>query len=133
VVGLGNGMMLGWLMWKSRLVPRAPSVLGLIGGPAVLLTGLMVVFGIIAPASQPQLLATAPEFFWKLGLGLWLLVMGFNEGTCRADGRAHSRLRHNGKEQGPGAIPGLGISGHEGSRQGPSFGPKIGLTLLPLV
>jgi Domain of unknown function (DUF4386) len=32
-VGVGNGLMLGYLMYKSAIVPRAMAMLGLIGGP----------------------------------------------------------------------------------------------------
>lgn len=45
VVGLGNGLILGYLMWKTRLVPRAMSILGLIGGPALRIAGVAVVLG----------------------------------------------------------------------------------------
>ena len=37
VVGVGNGLILGYMMWKTRLLPRFLSILGLLGGPALLL------------------------------------------------------------------------------------------------
>lgn len=78
VVGVGNGLILGYMMWKSRLVPRAMSILGLVGGPALLVAGIAVVFGYIEAGSSAQVIATIPEFFWELSLGIWLLVKGFN-------------------------------------------------------
>lgn len=78
VVGVGNGLILGWMLWRTRLVPRAMSVLGLIGGPTLLLAGIAIVFGLIEAGSTAQIIATIPEFFWELSLGLWLLVKGFN-------------------------------------------------------
>jgi hypothetical protein len=78
VVGVGNGLILGYMMWKTRLVPRFLSVLGLIGGPALLVAGVAVLFGTIEAGSGPQIIATVPEFFWELLLGIWLLVRGFN-------------------------------------------------------
>jgi hypothetical protein len=78
VVGIGNGLILGYMMWKTRLVPRAMSILGLIGGPALLVAGTAVLLGVIPGGSVPQGLATVPEFFWELSLGLWLLIRGFN-------------------------------------------------------
>lgn len=78
VVGVGNGLILGWLMWKTRLVPRALSILGLIGGPALLAAGAAVIFGAIEAGSTAQILATMPEFVWELSLGIWLLVNGFD-------------------------------------------------------
>ncbi len=78
VVGVGNGLILGYLMFASRLVPRAMSVLGLIGGPLIVVSGTLVLFGVIAPGSAPQGIATIPEFLWELSLGVWLTAKGFN-------------------------------------------------------
>jgi len=78
VVGVGNGLILGTLMWRSRLVPRPLAILGLIGGPLILASGAAVVLGAIQGLSMWQGIATVPEFFWELGFGLWLTVKGFN-------------------------------------------------------
>ncbi|WP_431301061.1 DUF4386 domain-containing protein [Tabrizicola sp. BL-A-41-H6] len=78
IVGIGNGLILGTLMWKTRLVPRAMSILGLIGGPAVLMAGIAVLFGTIEAGSAVQAISTVPEFLWELSLGIWLLVKGFD-------------------------------------------------------
>src|ERR1051326_7126726 len=48
VVGVGNGMMLGDLMYRSGLVPRPLALLGLIGGPLVCASGTAVLFGLLA-------------------------------------------------------------------------------------
>ncbi len=84
VVGIGNGLMLGYMMWKTRLVPRALSILGLVGGPALLLAGTAVLFGVIDAGSTAQVIATIPEFFWELSLGVWLLVKGFDSAALTA-------------------------------------------------
>jgi hypothetical protein len=84
IVGIGNGLILGYLMWKTRLVPRAMSILGLIGGPAVLVAGIAVLFGAIEAGSAVQAIATVPEFFWELSLGVWLLVKGFDRAALSA-------------------------------------------------
>lgn len=84
VVGVGNGLILGYLMFKSRLVPRAMAVLGLIGGPALLAASAAILFGAIEPGSMWQMIATIPEFFWELSLGLWLVVKGFNPAAVAA-------------------------------------------------
>jgi Domain of unknown function (DUF4386) len=47
VVGIGNGLMLGYLMYKSALVSRGMAVLGLIGGPLNTASGTAVLFGLI--------------------------------------------------------------------------------------
>ncbi len=84
VVGIGNGLILGYLMYRSRLVPRAMALLGLIGGPALLAAGVAILFGVIEPGSMWQVIATVPEFFWELSLGLWLMVKGFSPSALAA-------------------------------------------------
>ena len=84
VVGVGNGLMLGYMMWETRLVPRTMSILGLIGGPALLVAGVAVLFGIIEAGSTAQVVATIPEFFWELSLGVWLLLKGFRPAALAA-------------------------------------------------
>lgn len=82
--GVGNGLMLGYLMYKSRLVPRALTMLGLVGGPLLVAAGVAVLFGVIEAGSTWQAVATIPEFFWELLLGLWLLVKAFNPAAVAA-------------------------------------------------
>jgi hypothetical protein len=75
--GLGNGILLGYLMWRSRLLPRPMVMFGLIGGPLALLAGIGVLLGAWdIDAGLPAAL-TAPEAIWEFSLSLWLLVKGF--------------------------------------------------------
>ncbi len=62
--------MLGYLMYRSALVPRGMAVLGLIGGPLIIASGVSVLFGVIEAGSVWQAIATIPEFFWELSLGI---------------------------------------------------------------
>ena len=78
IVGIGNGLLLGYLMYKSELVPRRLAMLGLIGGPLILVSGIAVLFGAIDAGSPVQAIATIPEFLWELSLGLYLTFKGFN-------------------------------------------------------
>jgi hypothetical protein len=78
MVGVGNGLILGYLMYTSRLVPRGMAVLGLIGGPLIIVTGVGVIFGVIEAGGAVQAIATIPEALWELGLGIWPIVRGFN-------------------------------------------------------
>jgi len=75
--GFGNGLLLGWLMYKTVLVPRGMSMLGLIGGPLVMVTGVLIMFDVIERGGAIQGIATIPEFFWELSLGIYLVVKGF--------------------------------------------------------
>src|SRR5215212_3829021 len=78
VVGLGNGLILGYLMYTSRLVPRGMAVLGLVGGPLIIASGVGVLLGVIEAGGVVQGIATIPEFFWELSLGIWPIERGFN-------------------------------------------------------
>jgi len=77
VVGVGNGLILGYLMYTSRLVPRGMAVLGLIGGPLIIVTGVGVLLGVLEEGGVWQV-AVIPELLWELLLGIWPLVRGFN-------------------------------------------------------
>ena len=75
--GVANGMILGYLMYRSGLVPRGMAMLGLIGGPLVVASGIAVMFDVIERGSTLQGIATIPEFIWELSFGIYLIVKGF--------------------------------------------------------
>jgi Domain of unknown function (DUF4386) len=75
--GLGNGILLGYLMWRSRLLPRPMVMIGLIGGPLALLAGIGVLLGVWDTASGLPVALTAPEAIWEFSLSVWLLARGF--------------------------------------------------------
>ena len=78
VVGVGNGLILGYLMYRSALVPRGLAMLGLIAGPVLLARFVGILFGVFEPTSVLGSLTVVPEFIWELSLGIWLIVKGFN-------------------------------------------------------
>jgi hypothetical protein len=75
--GLGNGILLGYLMWRSRLLPRPMVMVGLIGGPLALLAGIGVLLGAWDSTSGLPVALTAPEAIWEFSLSVWLLARGF--------------------------------------------------------
>jgi hypothetical protein len=82
--GFGNGLLLGWLMYRSGLVPRGMAMLGLIGGPLVMASGIAVMFDLAERGGSLQAIATIPEFFWELSLGIYLVVKGFKPSPITA-------------------------------------------------
>jgi len=78
VVGIGNGLLLGYLMYRSELVPKRLAMLGLVAGPLICITGIAAMFGVIQTGGPVQGIATIPEFLWELSLGIYPLVWGFN-------------------------------------------------------
>ncbi len=77
VVGVGNGLILGYLMYQSGLMPRGLAILGLIAGPLICISGLAVVLDVIDRGGAAQGIATIPEFIWELSLGIYPMVKGF--------------------------------------------------------
>jgi hypothetical protein len=77
VVGIGNGLILGYLMYRSELVPPRAAWLGLVGGPLIIASGIAVLFGATDQGGTLQSLATIPEFLWELFLGVYCTVFGF--------------------------------------------------------
>jgi hypothetical protein len=77
MVGVGNGLILGWLMYRSELVPRRLAMFGLIGGPLIIISGVLVMFDVIEGAGPVQAVMTIPEAFWEFALGVYLIVKGY--------------------------------------------------------
>ena len=75
VVPFGNGLILGYLMYRSGLVPRRMTWLGLIGGPLLLIGNVGVLFDWWEQTSAGLLVA--PQFLWELSLGVYAAVWGF--------------------------------------------------------
>jgi hypothetical protein len=77
--GVGTGLILGYLMYRSGLVSRRMALFGVIGGPLLAASGIAVLLGVIPQASSPQGIATIPEVVWEAFLGLWLTFKGFSQ------------------------------------------------------
>jgi hypothetical protein len=81
--GLGNGLLLGYLMYRSGLLSRRLTMFGVIGGPLVMASGIAVLFGVIEAGSTAQGVATILEIVWEVGiLGLFLIFKGFRPGAA---------------------------------------------------
>ena len=79
-----NALLLGTLLYQSRLVPRALPVLGLIGAPLLLAADIATLFGAIGQHSSWALLAALPIAAWEFSLGVWLIVKGFSPSPITA-------------------------------------------------
>ena len=76
--GVGTGLILGYLMYRSGLVSRRMALFGVIGGPLLAASGVAVLMGLIPQQSTPQGILTVPEVIWEAFLGLWLTFKGFS-------------------------------------------------------
>jgi hypothetical protein len=79
VVGWGNGLILGYMMYRSQLVPRPWPWLGMVGGPLLFVAGTIVMFGGNPAANGLKGPATIPEAAWELFLGVYCTVWGFRK------------------------------------------------------
>ena len=86
IAGIGNGVILGYLMYRSGLVPRRMAVLGLVGGPLLIVAFALVLFGVIESGSPWQFLLTAVEIAWEASLGIYLAWKGFKSTRIVAPG-----------------------------------------------
>lgn len=78
-----NALLLGTLMYRSGLVPRAIPTMGLIGAPLLLAVTIATIFGLTEHGSV-WWVAAAPIFFWELSLGLYLVIKGFKPSPITA-------------------------------------------------
>jgi hypothetical protein len=85
VVGFGNGLMLGYLMYKSGLVPRRMAMLGLIGGPLLILSFVLRLFDVYDDGSGPAFLLALPEIAWEASLGIYCAAKGFRRSSPIAE------------------------------------------------
>jgi hypothetical protein len=76
--GIGTGLILGYLMYRSGLVSRRMALFGVVGGPLLAASGTAVLLGVIPQFSPLQSIATVPEIVWEAFLGLWLTFKGFS-------------------------------------------------------
>lgn len=73
-----NAVLLGSLMYRTRLVPRALPILGFVGAVLLITSGGGSLFGLWGTKSAVAAIATLPVAMWEFGLGVWLVVKGFN-------------------------------------------------------
>ena len=79
-----NALLLGSLLYRSRLVPRIIPLVGLIAAPLLIASGIATLFGLNEPVSALSALAALPIALWEFSLGVWLIVKGFRPSAITA-------------------------------------------------
>jgi hypothetical protein len=77
VAPIGNGLILGYLMYRSELVPRRMAMLGLVGGPLLILSHVLILCDVYDNGEGASGLLTLPEAVWELSLGIYCAWKGF--------------------------------------------------------
>jgi hypothetical protein len=80
-----NDLLLGFLLYKSRLVPRVLALLAFIGAPLLLVSDLAVLFGLVERVSALPAIAALPVALFEFSLGVYLTVKGFKPSPITAD------------------------------------------------
>jgi Domain of unknown function (DUF4386) len=79
-----SAVLLGSLLYQSRLVPRILPVLGFIGAPLLVISFLATLFGFWTQVSPASGLLTIPIAVWEFSLGVYLIVKGFRPSPITA-------------------------------------------------
>ena len=73
-----NDLLLGFLLYRSRLVPRPLALIGIVGAFPLVAAWLAALSGVIGPQTLPSPLGAILVALFELSLGIWLVVKGFN-------------------------------------------------------
>jgi hypothetical protein len=71
-------LMMSYFLYKSKLVPRYISIFGLVGGPLIFTSAVLVMFGVFLQVSVWGAILAIPVFAYEMSLAIWLIVKGFN-------------------------------------------------------
>lgn len=74
---IGNGIMLGYLMYRGELVPRLWATIGMAGGTIALVSAMLQLFAVVENQSAISAVLIIPEVVWELFLGIYLTFKGF--------------------------------------------------------
>lgn len=80
-----NALLLGSLLYRSRLVPRIIPLVGLIGAPLLLASVMATIFGLWGQTSPVGVIAAFLVALWEFSLGVWLVVKGFTPSAITSD------------------------------------------------
>ena len=71
-----NGLLLGWLMYSSGLMPPRLALLGVIGGPLIFASSILVLFDVYEQDGLHTIFSV-PEAAFEASFAIYLIVKGF--------------------------------------------------------
>lgn len=72
-----NSLLLAYLLYRSRLVPRFIAVLGLVGGSLIVASGTSLVLGVTEMYAPITFVIALPVFAFEVSLAVYLVAKGF--------------------------------------------------------
>ena len=72
-----NALLIGSVMYRSRMLPRWIPTLGLIGAPLLLVSDTAVLFGAWEQISGPAMILVLPIAIWEFSFGVYMTIRGF--------------------------------------------------------
>ena len=92
-----NALLLGTVMYRTRLVPRIIPTIGLIGAPILLASVIAAMFRINHPIMVLAGIGTLPIAAWEFSFGVWIVVKGFNPSPIIATDAPPAGGHHEGE------------------------------------
>lgn len=81
-----NDLLLGYLLYQSRLVPRVLSLLGFIGAPLLIAITIVFMFGFTSGLIFVMTaIGVLPIALFEFSLGVWLTFKGFNPSAIASE------------------------------------------------
>lgn len=77
-------LLLGFLLYQSKLVPRGLSLIGIVGGPVLLIGYFAILFSLIGQHAPLAGLFAIPVALFEFSLGIYLVVKGFKPSPVTA-------------------------------------------------
>jgi uncharacterized protein DUF4386 len=81
-----NGLLLGYLFYRSGLVPRWMAMFGLIGGPLIFASSIAVLFGAYEQDGA-HFFFSIPEIVFEVSITIYTIVKGFRPSPILDDTR----------------------------------------------
>jgi hypothetical protein len=81
-----NGLLLGYLFYRSGLVPRWMAMFGLVGGPLIFASAIAVLFGAYEQDGA-HFLFSVPEIVFEASIAIYTIVKGFRPSAILDDTR----------------------------------------------
>ena len=79
-----NDLLLGYILYRSGLVGRVIPIIGLVGGPLILVSDVATILGVWGQVSTQGLLFGLPVAVFEFSVGVYLTVKGFRPAALAA-------------------------------------------------